>query len=45
MEKMKGADVEAIQIKGPQRKEKEKIKGVDAEAIQIKGPQKFNDLT
>ena len=32
-----GADAEAIQIKGPQREEKEKTKGADAEAIQIKG--------
>jgi hypothetical protein len=33
-------DAEAIQIKGPQREEKEKIKEADAEAIQIKGPQR-----
>ena len=35
-EKVKGADAEAIQIKGPHREVKENIEGVDADAIQMK---------
>ena len=36
--KIKQADPEAVQIKGPQREEKGNNKGADAEAIQIEGP-------
>ena len=42
---MKGVDVEAIQIKGPQREEKETAKGAGAEAIHIKGQQRDENKT